>query len=51
MKQQRSKLMPAASATAAVLMLLIQPLRADVREQAKDVGGTTVHYKIVLPNG
>jgi len=51
MKQQRSKLMPAASATAAVLMLLIQPLRADVREQAKDVGGTTVHYKTVLPNG
>jgi poly(3-hydroxybutyrate) depolymerase len=51
MKQQRSKLMPAASATTAVLMLLIQPLRADVREQAKDVGGTTVHYKIVLPNG
>jgi poly(3-hydroxybutyrate) depolymerase len=51
MKQQRSKLRPAASATAAVLMLLIQPLRADVREQAKDVGGTTVYYKIVLPNG
>jgi poly(3-hydroxybutyrate) depolymerase len=51
MKQQRSKLMPAAFATAAVLMCLIQPLQADVIEQAKDVGDTTVHYKIVLPNG
>ena len=51
MKQQRSKLRPAASATAAVLMLLNQPLWADVREQVKDVGGTTVHYKMVLPNG
>jgi len=31
--------------------LLIQPLRADVIEKTKKVGGTTVHYKTVLPNG
>jgi len=51
MKQQRSQRMPPALATAAVLMLLLQPLRAEVLEQTKEVGGTTVHYKIVLPNG
>ena len=32
-------------------MLLIQPLRAEVREETKEVDGTTVHYKTVLPNG
>jgi predicted esterase len=43
--------MPPAPALAAVLMFLIQPLRAEVLESAKKVGDTTVHYKTVLPNG
>jgi poly(3-hydroxybutyrate) depolymerase len=51
MKRQRSKRMRPALATAAVLMLLVQPLRAEVLEQSKEVGDTTVHYKVVLPNG
>jgi poly(3-hydroxybutyrate) depolymerase len=51
MKRQRSKRMRPALATAAVLMLLLQPLRAEVLEQSKEVGDTTVHYKVVLPNG
>lgn len=51
MKQHRSKRMRPALATAAVLMLLLQPLRAEVLEQSKEVGDTTVHYKVVLPNG
>jgi poly(3-hydroxybutyrate) depolymerase len=38
-------------ATAAVLMLLLQPLRAEVLDETKEVGGTTVHYKVVLPDG
>jgi poly(3-hydroxybutyrate) depolymerase len=40
-----------AAATAAIAMLLISPLRAEVLEQTKDVDGTSVHYKVVLPNG
>ena len=51
MKQQRSKRMRPALATAAVLMLLLQPLRAEVLDESKEVGGTTVQYKVVLPDG
>ena len=51
MKQQRSKRMRPVLATAAFLMLLLQPLRAEVLERSKEVGGTTVHYKVVLPDG
>ena len=51
MKQQNSKWMPLAPAMAAIAMLLSQPLRAEVIEKTKEVGGTTVHYKTVLPNG
>src|SRR5260370_3001216 len=36
---------------AAIVMFLIQPLQAEVLEKTKEVGGTTVHYKTVLPNG
>lgn len=39
-----------AAATAAIAMLMISPLRAEVLEQTKDVDGTSVHYKVVLPN-
>jgi poly(3-hydroxybutyrate) depolymerase len=47
---QKSKWMRAAVA-AAVAMLATQPLRAELLEKTKKVGGTTVHYKVVLPNG
>src|SRR5947207_15516140 len=37
---------------AAILALFItQPLRAEMVEKTKKVGATTVHYKVVLPNG
>lgn len=49
MKQQRSKWMLLAPALAAVAMLRIQPLQAEVIENTKNVGGATVHYKVVLP--
>ena len=39
-----------APAMAVIVMFLIQPLRAEVIEKTKEVGGTTVHYKAVLPN-
>ena len=53
MKQQRSNwMLPApAMAAIAIAMFLIQPLPAEVIEKTKTVGGTTVHYKTVLPNG
>ena len=43
--------MLSAFATAAVAMFATQPLRAELLEKMKKVGGTTVHYKVVLPNG
>ncbi len=39
------------AATAAVAMSSMQPLHAEQFEKTKKVAGTTVHYKIVLPNG
>jgi poly(3-hydroxybutyrate) depolymerase len=51
MKQRNSKWMLPAPAMAAIVMFLIQPLRAEVIEATKKVDGTTVHYKTVLPNG
>jgi poly(3-hydroxybutyrate) depolymerase len=39
------------AATAAVAISSAQPLHADEAEKTKKVGGTTVHYKVVLPNG
>ena len=33
------------------LAIAIQPLRAEVLEKSKKVDGTTVNYKVVLPNG
>jgi poly(3-hydroxybutyrate) depolymerase len=40
-----------AFAAAAVAMFATQPLRAELFEKTKKVAGTTVHYKVVLPNG
>jgi poly(3-hydroxybutyrate) depolymerase len=51
MKQQNSKWTLPAPAMAAVAMLLIQPLQAEVVEKTKQVSGTTVHYMTVLPDG
>src|SRR6202047_568642 len=50
MEQQNAKWILLAPAMAAIVMFLIQPLRAEVIEKTKEVGGTTVHYKDVLPN-
>src|SRR5262245_42046037 len=47
MKQRSAK----ALAMAALVPFLSQPVRAEVLEGTKMVGGTTVHYKTVLPNG
>src|SRR5205809_5202443 len=51
MKRQNAKRMPLATAMACLVMILSQPLRAEVSEQTKTVGGPTVHYQVVLPNG
>jgi polyhydroxybutyrate depolymerase len=51
MKQQTSNGLPLVYAIAAVATLLAQPLRAEVIEKSKEVGGTTVAYKVVLPDG
>jgi poly(3-hydroxybutyrate) depolymerase len=39
------------SMAAALLVVLSGAPRAELREQTKEVAGTTVHYKIVLPDG
>jgi len=51
MKQQNTKWTLLAPAMAAAVMVLVQPLRAEVLEKTKNVGDTTVHYKVVLPDG
>jgi poly(3-hydroxybutyrate) depolymerase len=51
MKHVSSNWMLAVAATAAVAMSAMQPLDAEQFEKTKKVGGTTVHYKVVLPNG
>ncbi len=51
MKPQNARWILLASAAATAAMLLTQPSRADVIEKTKNVDGTTVHYKAVLPNG
>src|SRR5712671_2816500 len=51
MKRQSSKWMLLVPAIAAIMIFLIHPLQAEVLEKTKKVGGTTVRYKVVLPNG
>ena len=51
MKHRNPKSMLLVAATAAIAMVLIQPLRAEVIEKAAKVADTTVHYKVVLPDG
>jgi polyhydroxybutyrate depolymerase len=50
MEQQTLSRMPLASVIAAVVMV-VSPLRAEVLEKTKEVDGTTVQYKVVLPDG
>jgi poly(3-hydroxybutyrate) depolymerase len=50
MKQLRFEWLLLVSA-AAVAMFAIQPARAELLEKSKKVTGTTVQYKVVLPNG
>src|SRR5579872_5831912 len=50
MKQPTSKWTPLVSATL-LAIFATQPMHAELSEKAKKVGGTTVHYKVVLPNG
>lgn len=49
MKQRNAKRIPPVSVLLAAMALFIQPLRAAVIESTKQVGDTTVHYKVVLP--
>src|ERR1700745_3765265 len=51
MKQPRSKWSLLFSAAVVVAMFATQPVRAELLEKSKKVGGTTVHYKVVLPSG
>ena len=50
MKQLRFEWLLFVSA-AVVAMFAIQPARAELLEKSKKVAGTTVQYKVVLPNG
>jgi poly(3-hydroxybutyrate) depolymerase len=51
MKSLSSNRMRALAATAAVAISATQRLPAEQFEKTKQVGNTTVHYKVVLPNG
>ena len=51
MRQLSSNRTLALAATAAVAISATQSLRAEQFEKTKKVGGTTVHYRVVLPNG
>jgi len=51
MKRRNSSRLLLAPATAVIALLLISPLRAELLDKTKAVGGTTVHYKAVLPDG
>ena len=51
MKVLASTRAPRAAAIAAFFMIATQPLHAELIDMTKKVAGTTVHYKVVLPNG
>jgi poly(3-hydroxybutyrate) depolymerase len=51
MQQRSLNVLAMTAAAGALAILLSQPLRAEVVEGTKTVGGTAVHYKTVLPNG
>jgi poly(3-hydroxybutyrate) depolymerase len=51
MKQTTSKLIPLFSLALFLGACASQPMQAELLEKTKKVAGTTVHYKVVLPNG
>ena len=51
MKLLSSRWIPLAVVTAACVIVARQPLHAELVDMTKKVAGTTVHYKVVLPNG
>ena len=51
MRQQNSKRILSLCAAIAVAMFATQCAHAELLEKTKKVGSTTVHYKVVLPNG
>ena len=51
MKRLASRWTSLAVAMAASIVVATQPLHAELIEMTKKVAGTTVHYKVVLPNG
>jgi poly(3-hydroxybutyrate) depolymerase len=51
MKLLSSRWIPLAVVTAACVIVARQPLHAELLDLTKKVAGTTVHYKVVLPNG
>ena len=51
MKLFTSRLIPLAVVIAASGLVARQPLHAEVIDMTKKVAGTTIHYKVVLPNG
>jgi predicted peptidase len=51
MKQPRYKKMPLFSAAIVVAMFATHPVQAEVLEKTAKVGGASVQYKVVLPNG
>ena len=51
MKRQMASRMPLFFTAVVVAMFAAQPVQAELLEKTKQVGGITVRYKIVLPNG
>ena len=51
MKRLASRRIPPAVAIGACIMVTTQPLNAELIAVTKKVEGTTVHYRVVLPNG
>ena len=51
MKLRPSRWMSLAGVIAASIMIAAPPMHAELLDMTKKVAGTTVHYKVVLPNG
>ncbi|HJT87379.1 MAG TPA: alpha/beta hydrolase-fold protein, partial [Bryobacteraceae bacterium] len=51
MKRQQSQWMPLFLAAVVAAICASSPAQAELLEKSKKVGRTTVHYKVVLPNG
>ncbi len=51
MREQRSLWMLPLLAAGTIALCTTPAARAELLEKTKDVGGATVHYKVVLPNG